>query len=209
MDYLGEKARLIKRRGGMDTFLGIAVGIGLSAACGFRVFVPLLLMNLASLSGYLHLGSGFAWIGSTPATIVFATATVLEILAYYVPWLDHILDIVASPAAVIAGIIATASVITDVSPLLKWTLALIAGGGAAALVQGATSALRLNSTTLTGGLGNPVVATAEWIGAIITAVLAILLPVLCIALIVLLVVLGVRMAGRIFFGRRNPNGLER
>jgi hypothetical protein len=191
---------------GMVTLFAIPMGIGLSAACGFRVFVPLLVMNLASRLGYLYLGSGFEWIGSTPATVIFATATIAEVLAYYIPWLDHLLDVIATPAAIIAGMVATASVVTNVSPLLKWTLALIAGGGAAALVQGATSTLRLKSTALTGGLGNPVIATGEWIGAVITALLAIAVPLICLALILLLIFLVVRKAGRLFFGRRRQIG---
>jgi hypothetical protein len=190
----------------METLVGIAVGIGLSAACGFRVFVPLLVMNLSSLTGHLHLASGFEWIGGAPATIIFATATIVEVLAYYIPWLDHILDVVTTPAAMIAGVVATASVVTNVSPLLKWTLAIIAGGGAAALVQGATSTLRLKSTALTGGVGNPLVATGEWIGAIITALLAIIVPVICLVLILLLVILVARKAGHLFFGRRTREG---
>ena len=180
----------------------IIVGIGLSAACGFRIFVPLLVMNLASLNGYLQLAPGFEWVGGTPATIIFATATVVEIFAYYIPWLDNILDAVTTPAAMVAGVVATASVLTDVSPLLKWTLAIIAGGGAATIVQGATSTLRLKSSALTGGAGNPVVATGEWIGAILTALLAILVPVICLILLVLLVIYVIRKAGRLFFGRR-------
>ncbi len=190
----------------METLIGITVGIGLSAACGFRVFVPLLVMNLASLTGHLHLASDFEWIGGTAATIIFATAAIVEVLAYYIPWLDHILDAVTTPAAMIAGVVATASVVTNVSPLLKWTLAIIAGGGAAALVQGATSTLRLKSTAVTGGVGNPLVATGEWIGAIITALLAIIVPVICLVLILLLVILVVRKAGRLFFGRRTREG---
>ena len=186
----------------METLLSIAVGIGLSAACGFRVFLPLLVMNLASLTGYLQLSPGFEWVGGTPATIIFATATVVEVFAYYLPWLDNILDTVTTPAAMIAGVIATASVLTDVSPLMKWTLAIIAGGGAAAIVQGTTSTLRLKSTALTGGVANPVVATGEWIGAILTALLAILVPVICLILLVLLVIFVVRKAGRLFFGRK-------
>lgn len=189
----------------METLIAIIVGIGLSAACGFRVFVPLLVMNLASLTEYLQLSHGFEWIGGTAATIIFATATVVEILAYYSPWLDNILDAVTTPAAMIAGVVATASVLTDVSPLLKWTLAIIAGGGAAAVVQGTTSTLRLKSTALTGGLANPVIATGEWIGAILTALLAILVPVICLVLLLLLVIFVVRKAGRLFFGRRSPD----
>jgi len=184
-----------------ETLLGIAVGIGLSAACGFRVFVPLLVMNLASLTGNLHLSPGFEWIGSDYATIAFGTATLAEVLAYYFPWLDHILDLIASPAAIIAGIIATASMVMELSPFLKWTLAIIAGGGAAALVQGATVALRTKSSALTAGLGNPIVASAELGGSLFTALLAILAPVLCLILVALLCIFVTWKAGRLFFGR--------
>jgi len=167
----------------MDTLLGIAIGMGLSAACGFRVFVPLLIMNLAALSGQIHLSTGFAWIGSTYATAAFGTATVLEVLGYYVPWVDHMIDTIATPAAIIAGTLTTASMVTDISPFLRWTLALIAGGGIAGLVQGMTVALRAKSLFSTAGSGNPLIATLELIGATITSLLAILVPILCLALV--------------------------
>src|SRR5215468_1906577 len=122
----------------MDTILGICIGIGLSAACGFRVFVPLLVMNIAALSGHLALAPGFEWIGSYPALIAFSVATCLEIAGYYIPWVDHLLDTIATPAAVVAGTLVTASLVTDVSPLVRWSLALIAGGGIAGMVQGTT-----------------------------------------------------------------------
>ncbi len=185
----------------IDTLLGIAVGIGLSAACGFRVFVPLLVMNLASLTGHLQLSSGFEWIGSEYATIAFGIATLVEILAYYTPWLDHFLDLIASPAAIVAGTIVTASMVIDLSPFLKWTLAIIAGGGAAALIQGATVAFRMKSSSLTGGMGNPLISTAEAVGSLITSLLAIIVPILCLILLALLLLLALRKAGRIFFGR--------
>jgi hypothetical protein len=158
-------------------------------------------MNLASLSGQLHLSSGFAWIGSYYATIAFGTATVVEVLGYYIPWLDHVLDIVATPAAIIAGTIATASLVTDMSPFLKWTLALIAGGGIAGLVQGSTVALRAKSSVSTAGIGNPLVSTLELVGSIITALLAIVVPILCLILIALLCIFVIRKAGCLFFGR--------
>ena len=186
----------------METLLGIAVGIGLSAACGFRVFVPLLLMNLASQSGQLHLSSGFAWIGSYYATVAFATATIVEVLGYYIPWLDHVLDIAATPAAIIAGTIATASTATDMSPFLKWTLALIAGGGMAGLAQGTTVALRAKSSGLTAGIGNPLLSTLELVGSIIVALLAIFVPILCLAFIGFLCILIMRKVGRLVFRKR-------
>ena len=173
----------------METALSILIGIGLSAACGFRVFVPLLVMSLANMSGHLTLAAGFAWIGSYPALIAFSVATVLEIAGYYIPWVDHLLDTIATPSAIIAGTVVTASVVTGMSPFLKWTLAVIAGGGAAALVQGTTVVARGASTVTTGGLGNPVVATVESAAAITTSVLVLVAPV--IALITLVVTVGV------------------
>jgi len=173
----------------------------LSAACGFRVFVPLLVMNLASLTGHLHLSPGFEWIGSHYASIAFGTATLVEVLAYYIPWLDHILDLIASPAAIIAGIIATASVAMELSPFLKWTLALIAGGGAAAIVQGVTVILRTKSSVLTAGTGNVFVSSLELVGSIITALLAMIVPVVCVALISFLCIFVIWKAGRLCIGR--------
>jgi hypothetical protein len=167
----------------METILSICVGIGLSSACGFRVFVPLLVMSIAGLSGHLTLGHGFEWIGSYPAVVAFSVATVLEIAGYYIPWVDHLLDTIATPAAIIAGMLVTTSVVVNLSPFLKWTLGVIAGGGAAGLVQAATVMTRGTSTVTTGGLANPLVATVELAGAIVTSVLAIVVPVLSVVLL--------------------------
>jgi len=167
----------------METLLSICIGIGLSAACGFRVFVPLLVMNIASLSGHLTLAPGFAWIGSYPALVAFSVATVLEVAGYYVPWVDHLLDTIATPAAVVAGILVTASMVTGMSPFLKWSLAIIAGGGAAGLVQGTTVLTRGASTATTGGLANPLFATIELGGAVATSLVAILVPVVGVLLL--------------------------
>src|SRR5471030_522115 len=104
----------------METVFSICLGIGLSAASGFRVFVPLLVMSIASLSGHLALAQGFQWIGTYPALIAFSVATCMEVAAYYVPLVGHLLDILATPSAIVAGIIITASVITEMSPLMKW-----------------------------------------------------------------------------------------
>src|SRR5436190_13795831 len=177
----------------METVLSICVGVGLSAACGFRIFVPLLVMSIASRSGHLTLAHGFDWISTDPALIAFSVATVVEILGYYMPWIDQVLDTVASPAAVIAGTIVTASMVSDMSPFLKWTLAVIAGGGAAGLVQGTTVLTRGASLASTAGLANPVVATLELGGAVITSVMAVLVPVLVLVLLVVFFV---------FFGRK-------
>ncbi|MCI0359766.1 MAG: DUF4126 domain-containing protein [Planctomycetaceae bacterium] len=168
-----------------EIILSICLGVGLAAACGFRVFVPMLGVSTAALAGHVDLAYGFEWLGTWPAMACFLTATILEIAAYYVPWIDNLLDSIATPAAVVAGTIVAASVITDMSPMMQWTLAIIAGGGAAALVQTSTVALRGASTAATGGTANFLVATAELVASVCTTVLALLLPMICLALVLL------------------------
>ena len=145
----------------------------------------MLALSVAAHSGHVHLAAGFQWIASDAALIAFGIATALEIGAYYIPWVDHALDVIATPVAVVAGVLVTASLVTDMSPLLKWTLAVIAGGGAAGLVQGGTILLRGASSVTTAGFGNPLVATAELAGAAVISVLSLLAPVF-IAVVVLL-----------------------
>lgn len=167
----------------METLLGLIVGIGLSAACGFRVFLPLLGMSIASQMGYLSLSPGFDWIGSWPALIAFATATSLEIGAYSIPYLDHVMDTIATPAAMVAGSIVMASMIGDLSPFLRWTLAIIAGGGVAGAIQSGTVVLRGLSSSATGGVGNILLAMVELLGSSLTTLLALLLPIICFILV--------------------------
>jgi hypothetical protein len=185
----------------METVMSICVGIGLSAACGFRVFVPLLVMSIASLSGHLTLAHGFEWIGSYPALISFSVATCIEIAGYYIPWVDHLLDTMATPAAIVAGTLVTASMVAHMSPFLKWTLAAIAGGGAAGLIQGTTVLTRGASTLTTGGFANPMFATIELGGALFTSVLAIVAPLLAVTLLCGLLIIAGR---KLFRSRRKP-----
>jgi hypothetical protein len=175
----------------MDLILSVCVGLGLAAACGFRIFVPLLVMSIAANSGQLTLSPSFDWIGSTGALVAFSLATALEVGGYYIPWVDNFLDTVATPAAVVAGSIVTASMVSDMSPFLKWTLAVVAGGGVAGAVQTSTVLARGLSLTSTGGIGNPIVATAELGGSILTAIAAILAPILAIVLVTVLIGIGV------------------
>lgn len=177
------------------------MGIALSAACGFRVFVPLAIMSIASLTGYLTLSPGFEWIGTIPSLVAFGTATILEVSGYYIPWVDHLLDTIATPAAVLAGIVVSASTFVEVSPMVRWILAIVAGGGVAGIVQGATVLARWKSTALSAGLTNPILSTAELAGSLVTSLLAIAVPILCLMLILLGVYLISRSAGRFVFGR--------
>jgi len=184
----------------VETLLSVALGMGLAAAAGLRVFVPVLGAGLAAHFGGLSLSSGFDWVASPAALVAFGTATVLEVFAYYVPWLDHLLDLVATPTAVAAGVLASAAVIVDLPPLLRWSLAIVGGGGVAGIFQMLSVATRVKSTATTGGLGNPVVATAESAGAVALTLVALAVPLLALAVVALLTYFLVRLTRR----RTNP-----
>ena len=188
----------------IGTLVGIALGVGLAAATGFRIFIPLLIAGLAARFDVLPLGESFQWLASTPALLTLGTAAVLETLAYYIPGVDHALDVLAGPATLVAGVVASAAVMTDVPPAILWPLAVIAGGGAAGLTKGSTALLRAKSGMATGGLANPVVSTVETFGATTVALLAIAVPLLCLVAVVALLWWAGRKAGRLLFGRRKP-----
>lgn len=177
----------------METILGLCIGIGLSAACGFRVFVPLLVMSVASLMGWFEPLTGFEWLAMPSVCIALAVATIFEIGAYYVPWVDNLLDTIATPAALIAGTLTTMAVSTgEMSQFASWASALIVGGGTATAVQMSTVAVRGLSTATTGGLANPVISTGEWISALIISILSFIVPVLVVVVIFILIIVAVR-----------------
>ncbi len=181
----------------MDTVSSIFLGLGLSAACGFRIFVPMLIMSIASHSGSLTLSPGFEWIGTYPAMAAFGAATFLEVAAYYIPWVDNLLDAVAAPAAVIAGTIVMSSAVSDMSPFFRWSLGVVAGGGTAGAIQLVSSTIRGVSSLTTAGFGNPLVSTAEAGGAIGLSLLAISLPVIAgMTVVGVLMLVVVKVFGR-------------
>jgi len=180
-----------------ETVVLVCVGVGLAAACGFRVFVPMLILAIAAKAEYVTLSEGFQWIGAWPAIIAFAVATAFEIGAYYLPWLDNLLDTIATPTATIAGVVVAAACVYDMDPLLKWSLAVIAGGGAAGTIKIGLAGIRLGSTTTTAGTGNFLVATFEWMASIVMSVLAVFLPILAAIIALVLTVFLVRFAAKI------------
>jgi hypothetical protein len=189
-----------------DFALSIVLGIGLAAATGFRVFLPMLVVSGAAYSGHLPLDDGFAWLGSPTALTMLSVAALAEVLAYYVPGVDNLLDTLATPAAFVAGTVVSAAVMTDLPPMVKWTAAVIAGGGVAGLTQGVTAMLRANSTVLTGGLGNLVIATAELGGALLVSLLALAAPLAALALVLLFLWLAIRLIRQLFRRAPPPSG---
>ncbi|MBA3518853.1 MAG: DUF4126 domain-containing protein [Rhizobiales bacterium] len=180
-----------------DLAISMALGVGLAAATGFRVFLPLLVMSAAANTGHLPLSEGFAWLATPTALAMLGVAALAEILAYYVPGVDNLLDALATPGAFLAGTVAAAAVMTDLPPIVKWATAIIAGGGAAGLMQSVTALARANSTALTAGLGNPVIATAELLGAGLVSILAVAAPFAALAVVVVFAWLALRLLRRL------------
>jgi hypothetical protein len=162
----------------LESLIAVVIGIGLAAATGFRVFLPLLVAGLAARWGDLPLADGFQWLSTTGALVALGTASVIEVAGYYIPVVDHALDLFAGPAAIAAGIIASASVMADIPPEVKWPVAIVGGGGIAGLTKIMSALVRAKSALVTGGFANPVVSTGETAGALVVAVAAIVIPVL-------------------------------
>lgn len=166
-----------------ETILSIFLGVGLSASAGFRVFLPLFALSLAAYFEIWELNESWSWIGSTTAIITLGIATLLEISAYYIPFIDNALDTLAIPLATIAGTAVMVSTVADLSPVITWALAIIAGGGTAAAVKSSASVTRLGSTVSTAGIGNPVVSTIETGTSIVMSIISIFIPILAIILV--------------------------
>lgn len=184
---------------GFAVLMAILMGISLSAASGFRVFLPPFLLSIVArfdLIWFLDLnlaGTQFEFFTSTLAIIILGIATIAEFAGYYVPWIDNTLDTVATPASILAGIAMTAIVLEGTDPIIQWAIAVVAGGGVSATIQSATVATRGLSSTFTFGLGNSAVATGENVASVALTLIAILIPFLSAFVVILVVALLVRI----------------
>lgn len=181
-----------------ETIISILLGIGLAASSGFRVFVPLFVLSLATHFGYVPVGESFLWIGSLTAMICLGVATFAEILGYYIPFVDNLLDTISLPLAGIAGTIAMASTMLHLDPMVTWSLAIIAGGGTAAAISTTTAATRAASSVKTAGIGNSLISTTETTTASFLSVIAIFFPVIAFIFVLLIVFLGFKFFKRFF-----------
>ncbi len=170
----------------METITSIFLGIGLAASTGFRVFLPLFVLSLAAYLGAWELNDSWVWIGSLAAVLTLGIATIIEIFAYFIPWVDNLLDSIALPLAAIAGTAVMVSTVANLDPVITWSLAIIAGGGTASAIKGANAAGRLTSTATTGGMANPVVATVETGTAVAVSTASIFAPTLAVVLVIVI-----------------------
>ncbi|NLP56972.1 DUF4126 domain-containing protein [Lutibacter sp. B1] len=167
-----------------EIIVSILIGIGLAASVGFRIFVPLFALSLASYFNIIPLNESWQWVGSITAIITLGVATVFEILAYLITWFDNLLDTIAVPLAAVAGTAVMVATVSDLDPALTWALAIIAGGGTAAAIKGTTSTTRLASTAGTAGIANPMISTVETGTSIFMSLISIFIPVLAIICII-------------------------
>ena len=181
------------------------IGIGLAAASGFRVFLPMFAVSLASYMGWIPMNENFAWLSGLPTLITTGIATVVEVLAYYIPYVDHLLDTLSVPLATVAGSVLFASQFADIGTFPQWALALIAGGGTAAAISSGFAGTRAASTATTGGLGNSVVATTETAGAGIMSFLAIAAPIIAAIAAVILIIVVIVLGRKLWNKFRNYN----
>lgn len=170
----------------IETLISIFLGIGLSASVGFRVFVPLFVLSLAAYFNVWELNESWEWVGSLTAVITLGVATLVEIFAYYIPYIDNALDSIAIPLAAVAGTAVMVSTVADLSPAITWALAIIAGGGTAAAVAGSSGATRLASTATTGGIANPVVSTIETGTSVVISILSIFVPIIAFVVVIII-----------------------
>ena len=160
----------------VQILLSLSLGLGLAAACGFRVFIPPLMMGVGSRLDLYILEGSFVWVDDTWAIAIFAVATLLEIGGYFIPWIDNLLDAVATPAAIIGGIFVTsASLEGELDPSAQWTLSVIAGGSVSGVIQLGTVATRAISTGTTGGLANPIISLLEAVASILCILISLFL----------------------------------
>ncbi len=176
--------------------LALCMGIALSAACGLRAFLPMLVLAVGCRWCGVPLASDVAWLASDAALLCLALATVLELLAYYIPWLDNALDTLQAPLALVAGALVMGGVLAEQPDWLQWGAAVVGGAGSAGAVKGITSALRLGSSVTTGGFANGLFSTLENIFAFAGAVLALVAPVVAALGLALVVFLALRLCRR-------------
>ena len=169
-----------------ETIVSIFLGVGLAASAGFRVFLPLFALSLAAYFDIWQLNGNWQWIGSLAAVLTLGVATMVELFAYFIPFVDNALDAIALPLAAIAGTAVMVSTVADLDPVVTWSLAIIAGGGTASAIKGANAAGRLTTTATTGGLANPVVSTVETGTATVVATASIFAPMLAVVLVIII-----------------------
>jgi len=192
----------------MNIIMALCLGIGLSAACGFRVFIPPLALSIAYHSGVVQLSSNWEWLGTQNAINTLSIAATVEVFAYFLPWVSNLLDSIEIGLAPIAGMFITASSLSiagDFDPTFLWIITVIAGGATAETIELGTSFTRLMTSGATAGFGGPIVGFVEAVSAIVMSILAITAPIWTILLVLFLLIYGIRRIFKFVSRRKRIN----
>ena len=180
-----------------DVVSSLALAIGLAACAGLRAWLPLLLAGSLARFGVLTLGPAFSFLSSDRALILFGVASVIEIVGDKVPAVDHGLDMLSTVLRPAAGALLAASVIWEVrDPLTAIAIGVAVGAPSALVPHAAKTVVRAASTTLTGGLANPVISIIEDVLAVAVFVFTVLVPILAASLIAVVAFLVLRRLAR-------------
>ena len=187
----------------MEIFLGVLLGLGLSASTGLNTFLPLLLLSAAARFhvANIELGTKFEWLTSDAAMITLIVACVVELIADKIPAVDHFLDSAGTFIRPVAGALATASVITGVDPWVAAIVGIIVGAPTSLGLHTLKAGTRVASTTTTFGCANPILSLIEDVIAFSLSVVAIFVPFLVPIALALLVYALYRLLKRV---RRAP-----
>jgi uncharacterized membrane protein len=182
-----------------DLLLALLLGLGLSASTGLNTFLPLLLLSAAAKFGIagITLNAKFAWLASDVAIVILIVAAVIEIVADKIPAVDHFLDVVGTFLRPVAGLVAMASVLTGLDPVVAAVIGLIIGSPISLGLHTLKAGTRAASSVATFGCANPALSILEDLAAIFVSLTAIFAPLL-VPLLVLLVVIALwRLTRRI------------
>ena len=175
----------------------LAMAIALAATAGLRAWLPLLLAGVLARLGVLDLGPSYQFLASNKALVLFGVAAAIEIVGDKIPAVDHALDAIGTPLRPLAGALLAASVLGTVTdPLTSVILGTAVGAPSALVPHAAKAAVRAASTTVTGGLANPVLSLIEDALAVLAFVLAVLVPLVVVALFGLTLYLASRWLRR-------------
>jgi hypothetical protein len=176
----------------MLTLINIFQAFGLSASAGLNAYIPLLVVALvARFTNLLKLEAPWDILTSWWIIGLLVVLSAIEFFADKVPAVNHINDAIQTFIRPVAGAIvfaASASVITDVHPVLSLGLGLLVAGGVHTVKS---AAVRPAVTAATGGVGNVPVSILEDVISTVVSFLAIVIPalLLCIFFLVLAYIL--------------------
>lgn len=163
----------------MDVITALLSGFGLAASAGLNAYIPLLVVALAArlFPSWIVLAEPFQFLTEAWFIAAVTVLLVIEVFADKVPAVDHVNDLLGTIIRPAAGALLFASMTGTVASLDP-KVAAIAGLVVAGTAHGAKATARPIVTATTGGLGNPVVSTAEDVAALVTSLVSLIAPLL-------------------------------